>query len=118
MDFDPRIVVACCFYVVGISAIGLALRIWWTHPINRVFNLGPFVTPAGLEFLLRYLTLGIFALGLFALSAGAAKHAYWASDLDCGTAEIARFFGFLEMLFALGGAGFVAFIVGRIWLRR
>lgn len=110
---DPRIVSAVAFYVIGLAAIALTLRIWWTHPINRVFSIGPFVTEAGLRAILDN-TPALFALGLFALSAGVARHMYWLDARGHPTPLPANFFGLIEAIFAIWAAASVIIAAVRL----
>lgn len=111
---DPRLVTALALGIVGMAAMMIAVRIWWTHPINRVFALGPFVTEAGLKALLRH-TPTIFALGVFAVASAASHTAFvarWSGHLST---EWAHFFGLLEALFAVWAAGAVLLTAWRLW---
>lgn len=48
-----------------------------THPVNRVFTIGPFVTEAGLQLVLRHIPL-VFALGFYALATALADAVHYA----------------------------------------
>jgi hypothetical protein len=114
---DPRLLTAFALFIVGLAATSLAVRIWWTHPINRVFSLGPFVTEAGLKALLVH-SPTIFALGLFAYASSASHLAFVARwNGHIGT-EAAHFFGLVEALFATWAAIAVTVTAWRLWRGR
>lgn len=113
---DPRIITAVAYAIIGLSAITLALRIWWTHPINRVFSLGPYVTEAGLKALLRNVRT-VFALGCFALASAASRFAYWQAGVVDAKTSHSHFFGAIETAFAWWAAVCVIIAVVRT-LRR
>lgn len=115
---DPRFISAIALLLIGLSLIGFVVRVWLTHPVNRVFIVGPFVTEDGLRLLLRNLPTG-FALGLFALAAGLAKIAYAARWSGNETGEnLADFFGIVEAVFAVWAAGCVLVTLVRLCRKR
>lgn len=74
---DFRLVSAIALLVIGFCFLMFSLRIWLTHPVNRVFTIGPFVTEAGLQLVLRHIPL-VFILGVYSLSKSLADVAYYA----------------------------------------
>ena len=100
---DPRLISAAAFLLIGLVFCTFALRVWNTHPVNRVFLLGPFVTEAGQLFILRNLKT-VFFLGLFSIAEACAKVAYayrWSGHPFGGAADK---FGSVAAVFALVAA--------------
>lgn len=114
---DPRLVTAAAYLVVGLAASAVSLRIWWTHPVNRVFGLGPFVTEAGLRLVLANVR-AIFALGLFALASGLSRLAYWKAGVASTGGGWPHFFGLIEMIFAVWAAACVVVAGWRLCRRK
>lgn len=113
---DPRYITAVALLIVGIAALSVAARILSTHPINRVFTLGPFVTEEGLRALLKY-TPTIVALGMFALACGASNIAYALRWEGRVSTETAYFFGYLEAGTAIWAGVAVIVTAVRLWRR-
>jgi hypothetical protein len=109
---DPRIITGIAYLIVGLSAIGVSLRIWWTPSINRVFSLGPFVTEEGLRFVLQH-TRMVFALGAFAVASGLSRFAYWQAGVAHSSTGWHHFFGVVETIFAAWAAGCVIYAAWR-----
>lgn len=74
---DFRLVSAIALLIIGFCFLMFSLRIWLTHPVNRVFTIGPFVTEAGLQLVLRHIPL-VFILGVYALATALADVSYYA----------------------------------------
>lgn len=100
---DPRIVTAIAYAVIGVSAVVLGLRVLATHPINRVFALGAFLTEEGMRALLRVVPL-LIALGMFAIASALSRLAYWQAGVDHASSGWPHFFGVIETVFALWAA--------------
>ena len=111
---DPRILTGIALLVVGISATVLAMRIWWTHPINRVFSIGPFVTEKGLKALLRH-SGTIYALGVFAIVSALSRLAFVGLRYGWVAPRLAYLMGLFEALFATWAALAVAVTAWRLW---
>lgn len=112
-DLDLRWLTASCFVAIGAIFIWFALRVWRTHPINRVFSLGPFVTEEGLRLLLSSVGT-LFSIGLWLLSAGVARFSYWLRWNHHLASEIANFLGIIEAVFSLWAAGCVIIAAWRL----
>ncbi len=74
---DLRLLSAIALLIIGCCFLIFSLRIRLTHPVNRVFTIGPFVTDAGLQLVLRHIPL-IAILGVYALSTSLADVSYYA----------------------------------------
>ena len=110
---DPRFISAAAFIIIGLCIIFFVARVWMTHPINRVFKVGPYVTEEGLRLMLSHLPT-IFSLGLFSLAAGLAKGAYalrWRGNYNGNWADL---FGLIEAIFAVWAASCVIVAVVRL----
>lgn len=114
---DPRFVSAAALFLIGLALVGFVVRVWMTHPVNRVFLIGRYVTADGLELILKNLPT-VFALGLFSLTAAIAKVAYalrWAGTLSGHPAD---FIGTLEAMFSVWAACCVLLGVRRLCRER
>lgn len=112
MTVDPRLISAIALFLIGFALVGFVVRVWMTHPVNRVFLVGKFVTEDGLRVMLNNLPT-VFVLGLAALTMGAAKVGYamrWAG----GPEYPADFLGTLEAIFLIWAAGCVFLAVVRL----
>lgn len=110
---DPRQVSGAAFLLVGVIVCGFVIRVWITHPVNRVFLVGDYITGKGLRFLLNNLPT-VFALGLAAISAGIAKFAYAARWTGDSMGSAADFFGTIEAIFTVWAAGCVCIAAWRL----
>jgi hypothetical protein len=106
---DPRLISAVALLIIGLSVCGFVLRVWNTHPINRVFLVGDYLTEKGLRFLLKYVLVTAFAGGLYALAMAAAKFAYVARWR--GGAVPADAFGSIEAVFSVWAVVAVLWVV-------
>jgi hypothetical protein len=108
LGFDPRYITAGGLTFVGVALCVLALRVWWTHPVNRVFFLGDYVTEEGIRTLLGAVPL-IFVIGLAVISSALARLAY---SLRLPFREAA---GLIEAIFSVWAAGSVIVVTVRLW---
>ena len=90
-----RFLTDACLFLLGVWMIWVALRLWATHPINRVFGLGPYVTEEGLRFLLQH-WLMVFALGLTLLTQALSRFSFKLYQLGHADALWAEAFGLTE----------------------
>ena len=111
---DPRFVSAGALIVIGAILCGFIIRVWNTHPINRVFVLGPYVTQAGQALLLKNLPT-VFAIGLGVIAAGGAKIGYALRWHGQAGGDWADHLGIIEMVFLLWAAGCVIVAAWRLW---
>lgn len=71
-----HLVTAVAYVVIGMPLVLIALRVWWTHPINRAIRYGPYITPAGLRVLLNNWPF-VFLFGVFILACALDHGAEW-----------------------------------------
>ena len=64
-----HLVTSLAYYVIGGVLIWLAMRLWFAHPVNRVFMLGEYLTEKGLRLVLRLWPF-VFLFGAFIFSCG------------------------------------------------
>lgn len=50
---DAHLWTAGAYFVIGLILIGLAFAVWFTHPVNRVFVFGPYLTERGMHVVMR-----------------------------------------------------------------
>lgn len=67
---------AAAYYVIGAVLLVTGLRLFRTHPINRAFLLGPYLTEGGIRLVLAHWWL-MLAFGAFILSCALEHHAEW-----------------------------------------
>lgn len=113
-DVDARIVTAVCLWVIGFIVTGFTVKVWWTHPVNRAFLFGPYLTEAGLRAVLRGWPL-LFLLGAVALAGGFSRFIYWMSDRGGMPEEAAAMAGMIEAALSLWAAGSLVIFVVRTW---
>ncbi len=112
---------AGAYFLIGGALILLAIRIWWTHPINRAFLFGPYLTPAGVRVLLHHWPL-VFLFGAF-IFACALDHAaealatlgWWPKLL---TADFLKFLATGEAVVSVVTALVVMLVARRAWTVR
>lgn len=109
---SPHVLTAVAYYAIAAVLLELSLRVWWTHPINRAFMFGPFMTPAGVKLMLRNWQL-VFLFGAFILSC-AVEH-----SLDGHTPHPQQLIAaWIEAAISLATAGVVLRLRWRAWRRR
>jgi hypothetical protein len=70
MHHVAHLITAAAYLLLGGVLMGWVVRVWWTHPVNRAFGFGPYVTPEGVRLIIRNLPLvGVFGLFILACSA-------------------------------------------------
>lgn len=67
---------AFAYYVIGPAMIGTAFTVWWTHPINRVFIFGRYLTPDGMRLVMMSWPM-VLLFGAFIFSCAVDHHAHW-----------------------------------------
>ncbi|HEX8412458.1 MAG TPA: hypothetical protein VF637_01030 [Sphingomicrobium sp.] len=112
--FDPRFLAGPAQLVVGLLLLGISYRLSWVHPVNRVFRLGPYVTPEGLEVLLR-LRLTMFSFGCMLVSGAASRITYWFAARDVYNKWVVLF-GSLEAGLAMWAASLAVVAGYRLWI--
>lgn len=100
MIFDARLITAFGLFVVGVILISGAVKMWATHPVNRVFTLGQYVTEEGLRLVLNNWII-VFTFGVTALAEAAGRVAYWAQDKGLISPGITGAIGVLEAGFTV-----------------
>ena len=110
---DPRILTGPALLAAGGLLLFISGRLWLVHPVNRVFRVGPFVTPKGLEALLG-LRMILCAFGLLIAESGVYRIAYWLFERDVNARAVVLL-GSLETGLALWVA-YLSIVAGvRIW---
>jgi hypothetical protein len=114
-DVDARIVTGVSLCLIGFIVLAFTFKVWFTHPLNRAFLLGPYLTPEGLKVVLRgWPTL--FLLGALAIAAGVSRLAYWLQARDYAPDELAATLGLIEASLSLWAAGTLSVFALRTWL--
>lgn len=95
-----RFLTDACLLLLGVWMIWVALRLWATHPVNRVFGLGPYVTEEGLRLLLQH-WLMVFALGLTLLAQALSRFCFKLHQLGHIDILLVEAIGLVEAGFTL-----------------
>lgn len=99
--------------VLGGLMLFLAIRMWLVHPLNRVFRLGPFVTPRGIEAVLR-LRLTLLLLGAFLFVQGLTSAVFWWARRDVSD-PVVQYLGSLGAGLGIWAAVLLTTAVLRLW---
>lgn len=114
-DIDARIVTAACLCLIGLIVTGFTVKVWWTHPLNRAFLFGPYLTQAGMRAVLRGWPM-LFLLGALAIAGGVSRFIHWLRWRGAVTDELAAMAGLIEAALSLWAAGSLVVFVVRTWL--
>lgn len=115
VDVDARIVSGISLCLIGAIVLIFTLKVWFTHPLNRAFLFGPYLTEAGLRLALRgWPTL--FLLGALATAQGVSRLAYWLHGRDIVSGEAPALLGLIEAALSLWAAGALIVFSVRTWL--
>lgn len=71
-----HLLTAFAYYVIGAILIYVAVKVWWTHPVNRAFLFGPYLTETGVRELLRLWPM-TFMFGAFIASCAVDHNLDW-----------------------------------------
>lgn len=113
-----HLVTAIDYYVIGFALLLVVFRIWWTHPVNRAFVFGPYVTPEGVSLLLRNLPL-IALFGAFIASCALDHHLDWLAGRRLVSYELVEIAALVEALIStLTMISIVLLVIRAIWRRR
>jgi hypothetical protein len=111
---DPRFLTGPALVIIGAFILTLWLRLLMVHPVNRVFQLGPFVTELGLVAVLRMRSI-LFMYGMFFATQGVSSIIFWLiADHDLHNPFVVAF-GSFGAVFALGSAYFTLATAARLW---
>ena len=113
-DVDARIVTAFCLWIIGSIVTAFTMKVWWTHPVNRPFLFGPYLTPEGLRVVLNGWPM-LFLLGALALAGGTSRFVHWLRWRHWASDELASIFGLIEAALSLWAAGTLTIFTVRTW---
>lgn len=113
-DVDARIVTAVSLCLIGLIVCGFTAKVWWTHPVQRAHLFGPYLTPMGLETLLRGWPM-LFLLGAVAITGGISRFIHWLRWRRMASDELASGAGLIEAAFSLWAAGALVIFVIKTW---
>lgn len=114
---DAYLWTSASYFVIGIALLVAAFTVWHTHPVNRVFLFGPYVTQAGIQLLMRYWPL-VFLSGAFIFSCGIDHLIHWSYEHGQSSMSASRFFSIIEAVISGLMALCVLLIVARALLRK
>lgn len=113
-DVDARIVTAICLCLIGLIVTGFTAKVWWTHPVNRAFLFGPYLTEKGLRALLRGWPM-LFLLGALAIAGGVSRFIHWLRWRHMASDELASAVGLVEAAISLWAAGGLVVFAVKAW---
>lgn len=105
------------YYIIGLSMLALAFTVWWTHPINRVFIFGPYLTTEGMRVvMMSWPLVGLF--GAFIFSCALDHNVDWlVSNGRSSLTELLKLFGVVEAVISWITALIIVLIGGRSLVR-
>ncbi len=90
------LVTALAYYLIGGALIFVATKVLLTHPINRVFMFGDYLTPRGAGLVMSAWPL-VSLTGLFVFSCAVEHHLHWLYNHGRpGVALLLLFMGWIE----------------------
>ena len=117
MHGSAHIWTAAAYYIIGAVLIAVAWKVWWTHPLNRVFLFGEYVTPAGVSLVMRHWPM-VALFGAFIFSCAVDHHVEWLMMHGRpGLAPALKFFSVVEAVISWVTALSVLLIGGRALVR-
>lgn len=109
---------AGAYYIIGLALIGLAFSVWWTHPINRVFIFGRYLTEDGMRLVMMSWPM-VLLFGAFIFSCAVDHHVDWLfhqrGHSKLGSAV--RFFSIVEAVISWITALIILGLGGRAMVR-
>lgn len=113
---DAHLWTAGSYYIIGLVLIGLAFSVWWTHPVNRVFIFGRYLTQDGMRLVMMSWPM-VLLFGAFIFSCAVDHHVeYLYSHGRPGLHSAFVFFSIVEAVIAGLTALVILFIGGRaLW---
>ncbi len=114
---DAHIWTALAYYIIGVAMLALAFKVWWTHPINRVFIFGPYLTTQGIKVVMMSWPL-VALFGAFIFSCAVDHHVDWL--VSRGAHDLVKwlhFFGVIEAVISWLTALVVIYLGGRAVVR-
>lgn len=114
VDVDARIVTAFSLCLIGTIVCAFTAKVWWTHPVNRSLLFGPYLTPLGLEVMLKGWPM-LFLLGLLAITGGVSRFIHWLRWRHLASDELASAAGLVEAAFSLWAAGALVIFAVKTW---
>lgn len=97
---------AFAYLMIGVILLWISLKVWWTHPLNRAFRLGPYITEDGLRLVLSLWPF-VFLFGAFILSCAIDHAAHFALEMGWLNHLWRDFFAVIESVISLWTAGCV-----------
>lgn len=88
---------------IGGLLIWVAIKMWRTHPVNRVFSFGPYVTEEGMRLVLQHWMV-VFSFGLTLVSQGLSRAAFKLWKLKYIGTDLEIMLGITEVCFTAWAA--------------
>lgn len=113
-----HLITALAYYVIGAVLLVTAFRVWWTHPINRVFSMGKYLTPDGVRAVLQnWWLVMLFAAFILACAfehnaEWLMMHGYWP---DIIRSELIDMLGETESIISVATAACVLWLRVKSW---
>ena len=108
---------AFAYYIIGLALLGMAFTVWWTHPVNRVFIFGRYLTPEGLRVVMMSWPM-VALFGAFIFSCAVDHMIDWANTNGYPQHHSTiQFFSVVEAVISWVTALVVMYLGGRTLLR-
>jgi len=109
---NAHLYTALAYYVIGLVLLGVSIKIWWTHPVNRALIFGPYVTQEGMKLILRnWPFMAMF--GAFILSCAFDHHADWLASRGTISYAYVDILSIIEAMISVWTAGSMVFVALR-----
>lgn len=115
-SLDLRFLSGPAMLVLGVCFLILAARLWWVHPVNRVFRIGRYVTEEGIRAVVR-LRVTFIAFGSFLTFYGLASVVFWFTERGVFD-PLVQFLGSLGAGLGVWAAGMALLDLWRLWKLR
>src|SRR5687767_6178564 len=111
--YSPTLFTALAYYIIGGLLIYYAIKVWTTHPINRVFIFGDYLTAEGVRLVMAMWPL-VILFGLFIFSCAAEHHIHWLWSHGWERSRwVLLFMGWIEAVISLITAAVLVFLATR-----
>lgn len=109
---------AISYYAIGAVILWVSAAILLSHPVNRVFIFGQYLTPDGVRVVIQHWPL-VSLFGLFIFGCAVEHHLHWYYDRGHrGAGTMLAFMGWIEAGISVITALAVVFIAIRRGVRR
>jgi hypothetical protein len=106
------------YFIIGFVLIYVAIKVWWTNPINRTFIFGEFLTPQGMAVVMScWPVVSLFGLFIFSCAAEHSLHYIYVHG-GKSVLPFLVFMGWIEAVISAISAVAVVYLITRSVLWR